>query len=907
LVDPGSGWDVAGVATATNEHTIVRKSSLKAGNTNWTASAGTDASDSEWVVKDDGFIDSLGHHTMETILVEAITVVSQNGINAIDADKGTLQLEAQIAPFTADNRTVAWSVNDLNLAAVDANGLVKAFNNGAVTVTATATDGSDINGSLVITLSGQTAYTPVTSITVAGTAAATTIATDGGTLQMVATLTPETPTDATVTWSVDKTSIATIDDAGLLTANGVGLNGVVIITATANDGSGQTGSATITISNQIKQLTSVADLRAETVNNDAVLQLTNEVLLTYTLEYRNTKFVQDETGAILIDDNDGILTTEYDINDGITGLKGTLTEYANQLQFVPLTDPGDASSTANVIVPKVITFTEYQANFEDYESMLVRFENVTFPFTADGDTGFVEGTYYPLSDGTDSIQFRTDFYDADYLVAPDTVIPSGNFAVEVIVRQYYDNMLVVARSWDDFKYYVETIVVSAAGDATTITEDNATLQMTATVYPDNAENDTVTWSVNDETLATISETGLLTAVDNGVVTVTATANDGTDITGTKQITISGQTITLVDSILVTSAGSIDSINVDKGTLQMSAAVYPAGADFQDVTWSVENVTGAATISATGLLSAVNNGTVLVKAAATDTSGVFGTLEITLTNQTDIILVDSIYVYGTDTVSIIDVDGGTLQLFATVFPATADNDTIVWSVEDGTGEATISETGLLTAVANGTVTAKATAQDGSQVVGTLVVTISNQIEVIEVETIIVTSEGSATSIDTNGGTLQMYANVLPEEADDKTVTWSVSSLTGDATISETGLLTAVADGEVQVKATANDGSGVEGTMIIDITNQDNTVTEIALANLIEIYPNPTEGKFFVQITNPTEDLTIQILNLYGQVVYNNEIPSGNENVAIDLSNNESGIYIIKLSNNSEYAIKRIVLN
>jgi type IX secretion system substrate protein len=127
------------------------------------------------------------------------------------------------------------------------------------------------------------------------------------------------------------------------------------------------------------------------------------------------------------------------------------------------------------------------------------------------------------------------------------------------------------------------------------------------------------------------------------------------------------------------------------------------------------------------------------------------------------------------------------------------------------------------------------------------------------------------------------------------------------LSETGLLTAVADGEVQVKATANDGSGVEGTMIIDITNQDNTVTEIALANLIEIYPNPTEGKFFVQITNPTEDLTIQILNLYGQVVYNNEIPSGNENVAIDLSNNESGIYIIKLSNNSEYAIKRIVLN
>ena len=40
--DPGSGWAVAGIANATGEHTLVRKSSVTQGNTDWASSAGTD-------------------------------------------------------------------------------------------------------------------------------------------------------------------------------------------------------------------------------------------------------------------------------------------------------------------------------------------------------------------------------------------------------------------------------------------------------------------------------------------------------------------------------------------------------------------------------------------------------------------------------------------------------------------------------------------------------------------------------------------------------------------------------------------------------------------------------------------------------------------------------------------------
>jgi len=60
--DPGSGWDVAGVTAATKDHTLVRKETVISGNTDWTASAGTNADDSEWIVKDKDDWTDLGKH-----------------------------------------------------------------------------------------------------------------------------------------------------------------------------------------------------------------------------------------------------------------------------------------------------------------------------------------------------------------------------------------------------------------------------------------------------------------------------------------------------------------------------------------------------------------------------------------------------------------------------------------------------------------------------------------------------------------------------------------------------------------------------------------------------------------------------------------------------------------------------
>lgn len=77
--------------------------------------------------------------------------------------------------------------------------------------------------------------------------------------------------------------------------------------------------------------------------------------------------------------------------------------------------------------------------------------------------------------------------------------------------------------------------------AATIDTDGGTSKYTASVTPDEATNKNVTWSVSDPSKATITQDGTVTAVANGSVDVTATAQDGSKVSGKKSVTISNQT------------------------------------------------------------------------------------------------------------------------------------------------------------------------------------------------------------------------------------------------------------------------------------------------------------------------------------------------------------------------------
>jgi len=84
-----------------------------------------------------------------------------------------------------------------------------------------------------------------------------------------------------------------------------------------------------------------------------------------------------------------------------------------------------------------------------------------------------------------------------------------------------------------------TILVTSITISGNTISDGTTSQLTAQVSPSNASNSNVSWSVSNTAVATISTSGILTAVTNGQVIVTASALDGSGIVADKNYIISG--------------------------------------------------------------------------------------------------------------------------------------------------------------------------------------------------------------------------------------------------------------------------------------------------------------------------------------------------------------------------------
>ena len=142
-------------------------------------------------------------------------------------------------------------------------------------------------------------------------------------------------------------------------------------------------------------------------------------------------------------------------------------------------------------------------------------------------------------------------------------------------------------------------------------------------------------------------------------------------------------------------------------------------------------------------------------------------------------------------------------------------TLSW-LSSNTAVASINNNGVLTTTGIGTTTITCTAHNG----------VSAQCEVTVNPVLVssVTLNESEAEL-TVGENLQLEATIAPENATDKSVTWS-STNEAVAVVSESGLVTAVGSGTCQVKATANDGSGKSASCLITVEkNNKLTVTDM----------------------------------------------------------------------------------
>lgn len=241
---------------------------------------------------------------------------------------------------------------------------------------------------------------------------------------------------------------------------------------------------------------------------------------------------------------------------------------------------------------------------------------------------------------------------------------------------------------------------------------NEMLNITCTVLPETANDRTYTWASDNTSVAVVrtnsDRSATVLAVAPGIANISATTNDGTNLTDVCTIKVLklAELISLDKTTATMNAGN---------TIDLAATVSPDDADNKAVVWSssdetlvvvTDNGDGTATITAT------NPGVVTVTATTADGSGLSASCEITITKLAESITLDK------TTASAIE--GNIIELTATVLPDNTSDKTVAWSISDesiatltdnGDGSATISVLKV------GTATVTASTTDGSNLSAT----------------------------------------------------------------------------------------------------------------------------------------------------------------------------------------------
>lgn len=153
-----------------------------------------------------------------------------------------------------------------------------------------------------------------------------------------------------------------------------------------------------------------------------------------------------------------------------------------------------------------------------------------------------------------------------------------------------------------------------------------TLLLTASVYPENATNRSVTWNTSNASVATVHN-GIVYASSKGTATITATAADGSGKSASCVVTVT-------DEILVTSIQMENSVyNLTLGKSDyIKATIRPQNAANKNIAWSSSDPCVVTVNPSSGLVYARNLGTATISAVAQDGGGAIGSCNVVVSRN-----------------------------------------------------------------------------------------------------------------------------------------------------------------------------------------------------------------------------------------------------------------------------------
>ena len=418
------------------------------------------------------------------------------GVTSVALDKTDLTLDvndkatltATVKPDDATNKTVTWKSDKPEIVEVDSNGNVTAKAAGTATITATA-DGK--SASCKVTVNGQPATVPVQSVELNQT---TLELKAGNTATLTATVSPESATDKTVTWTSDNPEVATVEGGKVTAVN----EGTAIITAKAGD---KTATCTVTVTK--------ADVAVESVTLDKTsldLKTGDNTTLTATV---NPESATDKT-VTWTSDRPEIAAVEG----------GTVTAKAAGTAIITA-KAGDKTATCTVTVAKA-----------DVEVESVTLDKTSLDLKT-GDNTTLTATVNPESATNKDVTWTSDKPEIA-AVEGGTVTAKAEGTATITVTTVDGGKTATCKVTVTPKT-VPVSGIQVQGAASIYVGDTA--KLTATITPDGASNKAVTWDSQNKDIATVDQQGNVKALKAGTATITATAQDGSGISGSCVVTV----------------------------------------------------------------------------------------------------------------------------------------------------------------------------------------------------------------------------------------------------------------------------------------------------------------------------------------------------------------------------------
>lgn len=660
------------------------------------------------------------------------------GVSSVAVDKerqdlsigASFVLKAIISPSNADNQKIIWTVENSSVVDYvdnqDGSATIKGLKVGTSKVTARTDDGGFMSScNVTVGVGVEKIELDKSELSLK----------KGESASLKATIFPENASDKSLKWGSSDVSVATVDAYGNVKAEG-------------------NGEATVFVSSSDGGFTAYCNVKVGTSVTGISLDPREFTLETIGSSFTIKPVISPEDASDL-----GVVWESADTKVVSVASDGTVTAIGPGTTTVTATT-NDGSFTSNCVVS--VKSPAQHVSLDKTSLKLL-----------EGESGKLTATVYPLNSTQKTLTWVSDHPDVASVDNEGNVTARKAGAATVTVK-VAENVTAVCKVT-----VISRVTGISLSETTVELKPGETRRLTATVLPQNASNAEVTWYSDKESVAKVSQLGLVSAVSTGEATIHVVTSDGG-----KMATCLVKVGTPVKGI--TLSISSKTLYVGDPSLDISATLTPANATDKSLEWSssdpeVASIAPGAALHA--VIKPLKPGKTTITATTKD-GGFTASCEVTVKRHVSGVSLNK--------ASLTLYVGETESLAATVAPEDASDKTVAWS----------SDNSAVASVSNGKVTAN---KPGTAVIKVVTNDLSKEAACT------VTVKRHAESVELSQKEIKLYlgenrsltATVLPSDASDKNVTWS-SSNPNVATVSTAGNVVSKSVGTTVITVKTADG-------------------------------------------------------------------------------------------------------